>query len=160
MIRLENISKIYSTDVVLKDINWEVKRGDKIGLVGSNGAGKTTQFRILIGEEEQTTGFIRKEGNPKVAYLKQEFEFQSKNTLRQELESSFTEIQAISSELLKIEKKLKLIEVSNNKKELDLLINKLGIYQRKYELLGGYQMKSEVEKILPVLGFSELLAVI
>ena len=58
MIRLENISKIYATDVVLKDINWEVKRGDKIGLVGSNGAGKTTQFRILIGEEEQTTGFI------------------------------------------------------------------------------------------------------
>ena len=97
MIRLENISKIYSTDVVLKDINWEVKRGDKIGLVGSNGAGKTTQFRILIGEEEQTTGFIRKEGNPKIAYLKQEFEFQSKNTLSQELESSFTEIQAISS---------------------------------------------------------------
>ena len=155
MIRLENISKIYATDVVLKDINWEVKTGDKIGLVGSNGAGKTTQLRILIGDEEQTSGFIRKEGNPKIAYLKQEFEFQFKNTLRQELESSFTEIQAISSELFKIEQKLKLTELINNKKELDFLINKLGIYQRKYELLGGYQMKSEVEKVLPVLGFSK-----
>ncbi len=154
MIRLENISKIYATDVVLKDINWEVKTGDKIGLVGSNGAGKTTQLRILIGDEEQTSGFIRKEGNPKIAYLKQEFEFQFKNTLRQELEGSFTEIQAISSELFKIEQKLKLTELINNKKELDFLINKLGIYQRKYELLGGYQMKSEVEKVLPVLGFS------
>ena len=153
MIRLENISKIYSTDIVLKDINWEVKKGDKIGLVGSNGAGKTTQLRILMGEEEQTTGFIQKEGNPKVAYLKQEFEFNLKNTLREELESSFIEIKNISRELLKVEQKLKLPEVINNKKELDFLVNKLGVYQRKYELSGGYEITSAVEKILPILGF-------
>ena len=51
MIRLENISKIFSNDLVLKNISWEVKKGEKIGLVGSNGAGKTTQLKILIGEE-------------------------------------------------------------------------------------------------------------
>ena len=58
MIRFESISKIYSTDVVLKNINWEIKKGEKGGLVGSNGAGKSTQFNILIGEEDQTTGTI------------------------------------------------------------------------------------------------------
>ena len=91
MIRLEKISKIYSTEEVLKDINWEVKKGEKIGLVGSNGSGKTTQLKILIGDEEQTTGCIRKEGNPKIAYLRQEFELNSKNTVRKELENSFSE---------------------------------------------------------------------
>ena len=53
MLRLENITKIYATDLVLKNINWEIKRGEKIGLIGSNGAGKTTQLKILTGEEEQ-----------------------------------------------------------------------------------------------------------
>ena len=89
MIRFENISKIYSTDVVLKNINWEIKKGEKIGLVGSNGAGKSTQFKILIGEEEQTSGAIIKEGNPKIAHLKQEFDCNLNFSVRQELESSF-----------------------------------------------------------------------
>ena len=70
MIRFEDVSKIYSTDVVLKNISWEIKKGEKVGLVGSNGAGKSTQFKILIGEEEQTSGTIIKEGNPKIAHLK------------------------------------------------------------------------------------------
>ena len=51
MIRFESVSKIYSTDVVLKNISWEIKKGEKVGLVGSNGAGKSTQFKILIGGE-------------------------------------------------------------------------------------------------------------
>ena len=61
MIRFDNVSKIYSTDVVLKNINWEIRKGEKIGLVGSNGAGKSTQFKILIGEEDQTSGLVLKE---------------------------------------------------------------------------------------------------
>ena len=68
MIRFEGITKIYSTDIVLKNVNWEIKKGERIGLVGSNGAGKSTQFKILIGEEDQTSGQIIKEGNPKIAY--------------------------------------------------------------------------------------------
>ena len=67
MIRFEGVTKIYSTEIVLKNINWEIKKGEKVGLVGSNGAGKSTQFKILIGEEDQTSGTILKEGNPKKA---------------------------------------------------------------------------------------------
>ena len=93
MIRFENISKIYSTDVVLKQINWEIKKGEKVGLVGSNGAGKSTQFKILAGEEDQTSGIVVKEGNPKIAYLKQELDCNLNRSVRDELESSFQEIQ-------------------------------------------------------------------
>ena len=50
MLRLEHISKIYPTGEVLKDVNWEVKVGDRIGLVGVNGAGKSTQLKIIMGE--------------------------------------------------------------------------------------------------------------
>ncbi len=154
MIRFDNVSKIYSTDVVLKNINWEIKKGEKIGLVGSNGAGKSTQFKILIGEEDQTSGMVIKEGNPKIAHLKQELDCNLNRSVRDELESSFKDIQIVANKLLEIEMKMKSLDVNNDSRELEILVNKLAKYQGKFEALGGYQMQAEVEKILPKLGFS------
>ncbi len=155
MIRFDNISKIYSTDVVLKNINWEIRKGEKIGLVGSNGAGKSTQFKILIGEEDQTSGLVLKEGSPKIAHLKQELDCNLKRTVREELESSFKDIQLVSNKLLEIENEMKFLEASNDSKKLTHLVNQLATFQEKFESLGGYQMQAEVEKILPKLGFSQ-----
>ncbi len=154
MIRFEGVSKIYSTDVVLKNINWEIKKGEKVGLVGSNGAGKSTQFKILIGEEEQTSGTIIKEGNPKIAHLKQEFDCNLNFSVRQELESSFEDIQIVAIKLLEIENKMKSLDIKKNSDELEIFVNQLAKYQAKFEALGGYKMQSDVEKILPKLGFS------
>ncbi len=154
MIRFEGISKIYSTDIVLKNISWEIKKGEKVGLVGSNGAGKSTQFKILIGEEEQTSGTIIKEGNPKIAHLKQEFDCNLNFSVRKELESSFKDIQIVSIKLLEIENKMKSLDIKKNFDELEIFVNQLAIYQAKFEALGGYKMQSDVEKILPKLGFS------
>ena len=151
MIRLENISKIYSKDVVLKNINWDIKKGEKIGLVGSNGAGKTTQLNILIGLEEQTSGSIIREGNPKISYLTQEFDLKIRRTVRQELESAFIEVELISQKLKDLE-----IEMSNTSDmaKLDFLVRELGVFQSQFESLGGYQIQADVEKILVKLGFS------
>jgi ATP-binding cassette subfamily F protein 3 len=154
VIRFEGISKIFSTDVVLKNINWEIKKGEKIGLVGSNGAGKSTQFKILIGEEDQTSGTIIKEGNPKIAHLKQELDCNLNCSVREELESSFKDVQIVSLQLLEIEEKLKSLDIKKNTEELERLVNQLAKYQVKFESLGGYKMQSDVEKILPKLGFS------
>ncbi len=154
MIRFEDVSKIYSTDVVLKNISWEIKKGEKVGLVGSNGAGKSTQFKILIGEEEQTSGTIIKEGNPKIAHLKQEFDCNLNFSVRQELESSFKDIQIVALKLLEIENKMKSLDIKKNSDELEIFVNQLAKYQAKFEALGGYKMQSDVEKILPKLGFS------
>ena len=155
MIRFDNISKIYTNDVVLKNINWEIRKGEKIGLVGSNGAGKSTQFKILIGEEDQTSGLVIKEGNPKISHLKQELDCNLSLTVREELESSFKDIQLVSNKLLEIENMMKSLDAVRDSAKLDSLVNKLSKYQEKFETLGGYQMQAEVEKILPKLGFSQ-----
>jgi len=154
VIRFDSVSKIYSTDVVLKDINWEIKKGEKVGLVGSNGAGKSTQFKILIGEEDQTSGTIIKEGNPKIAHLKQELDCKLNSTVREELESSFKDIQIVAIKLSEIENKMKSLDISKHSDELEKLVNQLAKYQAKFEALGGYKMQSDVEKILPKLGFT------
>ena len=155
MIRFDNVSKIYSTDVVLKNINWEIRKGEKIGLVGSNGAGKSTQFKILIGEEDQTSGLVLKEGSPKISHLKQELDCNLNRTVREELESSFKDIQVVSNKLLEIENEMKFLETSKDSEKLDHLVNQLAKFQEKFEVLGGYQMQAEVDKILPKLGFSQ-----
>ena len=149
MIRFEGITKIYSTDVVLKNINWEIKRGEKVGLVGSNGAGKSTQFKILIGEEDQTSGKIIKKGNPKIAHLKQELDCQLNSSVREELESSFKDIQIVAIKLLEIENKMKSLDIKKDSNKLETLVNQLAKYQAKFEALGGYKMQSDVDKILP-----------
>ncbi len=156
MIRLEGITKIFETDTVLNNISWEIKKGEKIGLVGSNGAGKTTQFKILIGEEDQTSGSIIKEGNPKIAYLRQEFDCSLKNTVRQELESAFEEIQEVSEKLDSLEKEIKLLESTKDIQKIEILVHELAIFQEKFEILGGYKVQSEIDKLLPKLGFSLL----
>ena len=156
MIRLEGISKIFETDTVLNNISWEIKKGEKIGLVGSNGAGKTTQFKILIGEEDQTSGSIIKEGNPKIAYLRQEFDCSLKKTVREELESAFEEIQEVSEKLDSLEKEMKLLESTKDMQKIEILVHELAIFQEKFEILGGYKVQSEIDKLLPKLGFSLL----
>ncbi len=154
MIRFDGISKVFQTDSVLKDINWEIKKGEKIGLIGSNGCGKTTQLKILVGEIEPTTGSIQTDGKLKISYLKQEFDVDLNRTVRKELESAFIDIQSVSKKLIEIENNLKIFANSQNSNQLNSLIKDLDFNQRKFESLGGYKMQSQIEKILPKLGFS------
>ena len=76
-------------------------------------------------------------------------------TVREELESSFKDIQLVSNKLIEIENEMKFLDSRKDSKKLDYLVNQLSKYQEKFEILGGYQMQAEVEKILPKLGFSQ-----
>ena len=75
-------------------------------------------------------------------------------SVRQELESSFKDIQIVAIKLLEIENKMKSLDVKKHSNELEILVNQLAKYQAEFEALGGYEMQSDVQKILPKLGFS------
>lgn len=149
MLRLEHISKIYSTGVALKDINWEVKPGDRIGLVGVNGAGKSTQLKIIAGEIEPTSGEIIRPASLKIAYLTQEFEVNPSHTVREELWTVFVEANQIQEALTQVQHEME----TSSPDELDQLIKKLDRLQRQFEAIGGYTLTSQIEKILPEMGF-------
>jgi ATP-binding cassette, subfamily F, member 3 len=150
MLRLEHISKIYPTGEVLKDVNWEVKPGDRIGLVGVNGAGKSTQLKIITGKIEPTTGSIIRPADLKIAYLSQEFEVDPSHTVRDEFWTVFKEANEVQSKLHHIPT---LMETADPE-ELDKLIHELDKQQRRFEALGGYGLESQIEKILPEMGFT------
>jgi ATP-binding cassette, subfamily F, member 3 len=149
MLRLEHISKIYPSGEVLKDVNWEIKPGDRIGLVGVNGAGKSTQLKILAGEIEPTAGEIIRPASLRIAYLTQEFEVDPTRTVREEFWTVFTEANEIQSSLLQVQREME----TANPEELDRLIHQLDRLQRKFEALDGYGLDARIEKILPEMGF-------
>jgi ATP-binding cassette, subfamily F, member 3 len=149
MLRLEHISKVYSTGEVLKDVNWEVKPGDRIGLVGVNGAGKSTQLKIIMGEIEPTSGEIIRPSSLHIAYLNQEFEVDPSCTVREEFWTVFKEANQVQLRMLEIQHDMQTATPS----ELDKLINKLDKYQRQFEALDGYGLEARIGKILPEMGF-------
>lgn len=150
MLRLEQISKTYSTGELLKNVTWEVKSGDRIGLVGVNGAGKTTQLKIIMGKELPTTGEVIRPPSLHIGYLTQEFEVEPTRTVREEFWTVFTEANQIQHELALVQRQMQ----TANSDELDQLIHKLDKLQRQFEALDGYGLESRIEKILPVMGFA------
>lgn len=151
MLRLEHIQKIYPTGEVLKDVNWEVKSGDRIGLVGVNGAGKSTQLKIIAGEIEPTAGQIVRPSSLKIAYLTQEFEVDPSRTVKNEFWRVFTEANDIQFELAKVHRQM---EKLTEHDDFDQLLKQMDRLQRRFEALNGYELESCIDKILPELGFT------
>lgn len=151
MLRLEHISKIYPTGEVLKDVNWEVKPGDRIGLVGVNGAGKSTQLKIIAGEIEPTDGEVIRPASLHIAYLTQEFEVDPTRTVREEFWRAFGEANLVHESLARVHRDME----TANPEELDKLIRQMDRLQRQFEALDGYGLEAQIEKILPEMGFEQ-----
>jgi ATP-binding cassette, subfamily F, member 3 len=151
MLRLEHISKIYPTGEVLKDVNWEVKPGDRIGLVGVNGAGKSTQLKIITGEMEPTTGEIIRPTSLNIAYLNQEFEIDTTRTVKEEFWRAFAEANQVHESLMDVHRLMETAEP----RELDELIHEMDRWQRQFEALDGYGLEAQIDKLMPELDFDQ-----
>ncbi|MHA3961830.1 ABC-F family ATP-binding cassette domain-containing protein [Synechococcus sp. LTW-G] len=154
MLRLERVSKIYPTGEVLRDVTWEVKTGDRIGLVGVNGAGKSTQMRIISGLEEPSSGQVVKQGEPRIVYLQQEFDVDPSRTVRQELFQAFGEAAQVLNRQHQVEEEMGSEQAANDPDHLDALIHELGRLQSRFEGLHGYELDARIDKLLPTIGFS------
>jgi ATP-binding cassette subfamily F protein 3 len=154
VLRLERVSKIYPTGEVLRDITWEVKPGDRIGLVGVNGAGKSTQMRIIAGLEEPTSGLVVKQGDPRIVYLQQEFDVDVRRSVRQELFQAFGEAAAVLNRQRQVEEEMASEKAATDADHLDELIHELGRLHSRFEALHGYELEARIDKLLPTIGFT------
>ena len=154
MLRLERIGKIYPTGEVLRDVTWEVKPGDRIGLVGVNGAGKSTQMRIIAGLEEPSSGQVVKQGEPRIAYLQQEFDVDPQRTVREELFQAFGEAADVLNRKHAVEHEMASEKAASDPDHLEELIHELGHLQERFEALHGYELDARIDKLLPTIGFT------
>ena len=153
VLRLERVGKIYPTGEVLRDVTWEVKPGDRIGLVGVNGAGKSTQLRLIAGMEEASSGQVVKQGEPRIAYLQQEFDVDPSRTVREELFQAFGEAAIVLDKQKKVELEMASDRATADPDHLDELIHELGRLQTRFEGLHGYELDARIDKLLPTIGF-------
>ncbi|GMH24522.1 hypothetical protein Nepgr_026365 [Nepenthes gracilis] len=152
-VRLENVSKSYKGVTLLKNVSWEVKKGEKVGLVGVNGAGKTTQLRIITGQEHPDSGnVIKAKENMKISFLSQEFEVSMSRTVKEEFLSAFKEEMEIAGKLEKVQKA---IEMAVD--DLDLmgrLLDEFDLLQRRAQAVDLDEVDVKISKLMPELGFS------
>jgi ATP-binding cassette subfamily F protein 3 len=156
-LRLENVGITFRDQQVLKDVTWGVQTNDRIGLVGANGAGKTTQLRILANEVEPTTGDVVKSSKSlRVAMLRQEFvdELRADRTLKEELMSVFEEELQILEDIKNAETQLANTP-PDDENEMQVLLDRMQELQNEAENKEIYALESRVQKVLDLMGFNE-----
>lgn len=149
MLQLQNISKVFPHGEPLRNVSWELKAGDRVGVVGANGCGKTTLFRIIMGQVEPTTGQIVSQPGLRIGYLTQEFDVLPGNTLHDELLRCFSELNEVTHELETVHNALEQADET----QMNRLLSRMHQLEQERERLGGYEVDIKVRKILPTLGF-------
>ena len=150
-----NLNKSFGIDLVLENINFTVNENDKIGIIGVNGTGKTTLFKIISGIYGYDSGDIYTSKDCEIGYLEQNTNFHSENTIFEEVLEVFKDIIDMENYLRELEDKIAKESSNSNSTNLEKLMNE---YSHKLELfsdINGYGYKSEAKGILKGLGFSD-----
>ncbi len=147
MIALDAVSKGYGGQTLLREVSWRIGRGERVGLCGPNGTGKTTLCRILAGVEDPDAGRVHRDTGVTVGYLPQEVGASEAGTVLAEALSGFDEVWRLEAEL---ERLAALMAAADAGPELT---ERYGDVQHRFEALGGYRLEAEAKIILGGLGF-------
>lgn len=153
LMQLQHIVKSFAGEIVLEDINIEVKSKDRIAIVGRNGAGKSTLLKIMTGELDYDGGELFKTKDMKLGYLAQHNDLTSDYTIWDEMLTVFTELMEEEKELADIASEIE--KKSADGKVAEKLINEYSRRQENFEKAGGYRYAGDIKGVLIGLGFSE-----
>ncbi len=148
ILRVSNAIKYFGETRLFENLNFHIDEGAKVGLLGVNGAGKTSLFKVLTGQMFLDDGDIFMHPNVKIGYMKQNIEYNSEKSVFEEVMEEFTYLKDIESELEKVRSELE-------KQSTDSLIKKQAGLMAQYEREGGFEYKSRVRGALIGLGFTE-----
>ena len=151
----KDICKSYGIRDVLKDITFSINEGDKVGIIGANGEGKSTLFKIITKEISQDSGEIFIDKNKTLGYLSQNLALNSNKNIYEETLSVFEELLNIEERLSSLEIKMNEPYDENNASYHDKLIKDYTTLQDIYSHKGGYVYKGEISRVLKGLGFTE-----
>lgn len=146
LLSVSSLSKSFGALDLFSNLTFSVERGARLGLVGPNGAGKTTLLRILVGEDEPSSGEVSRARGLRVGYLSQEADFQMEGTLWDACLSVFSDLIRQQERLHQLEE-----EMAANPE----VIEQYGKLQHEFELRGGYTYVTRVKQVLAGLGFDE-----
>lgn len=152
-IRLEDVAVTFKNHQVLKNASWEVKKGERVGLVGVNGAGKTTQLQVITGALSPDSGeVIKARQNLKIAYLTQEFDVEPTRTVREEFMSAFSAQIDLMKRQEEVQKGLE--ECGEDMDKMGELLDELNELSKVAIDLDINLLDKKIDQMMPELGFS------
>ena len=149
-IHIQEIEKSYGSLLLFEELSLKIPQGHKIGLVGDNGSGKSSLFKLITGEESPDKGLVIRKKNLVLGYLEQLPEVPGTTSVQEVIEADF-------KELIEIQQHLKELEKQMEQSVEGVIIEKYGVLQEKFIQLGGYELAYQIEKMASGLGIQQLL---
>lgn len=160
ILNINNLKKEYGIETVLKDFSLNVNAGESVALIGPNGSGKTTIFKIITGQEHYSNGTVSVRNDIEVGYLDQLPDFKSELSIYQELEKVFAEVKKQIEEMKQLEEKIahhgkRIDESASHSDNLEATMREYSALQRKFEKGVGYEYQSKIRQVAAGMGFDE-----
>jgi ATPase subunit of ABC transporter with duplicated ATPase domains len=152
LIRLENITKTFDNLHILRDVYLRLSRGDRLGLIGGNGSGKTTVLKLILGQEEPDGGTVGVDQGLKIGYFSQFSELSGSESVLDVLEGLFHEVHKAKADLRATEQAM---AHHAEDRELERLVKEQAAILERMEHLDGWNYQYRIETVLSRLGFSD-----
>ncbi|MFT7648397.1 MAG: ATPase subunit of ABC transporter with duplicated ATPase domains [Candidatus Poriferisodalaceae bacterium] len=150
-IRLKNISKSYERASIFREIHFKLASGDKVGLVGQNGVGKTTLIKLILGQEDPDEGTVGITDGVTIGYFSQFSELDSETTIQAELVALFPEVHALESEMNEVNAGFM---DGPDEAEMMRLVDRQAELLEAQERAGSWTYENDIDTVLTKLGFS------
>ncbi|UOB18685.1 ABC-F family ATP-binding cassette domain-containing protein [Abyssalbus ytuae] len=152
MLNIHNLSVSFGGEFLFEEVSFRLNSGDRAGLIGKNGAGKSTMLKLLSKEMMPDTGVIAADKEVKIGFLKQDIDFVQGRTVLNEAYEAFEEIKSLEVQLEEINHSLATRTDYESEGYHQLMVD-LNEVTHRYEILGGYNYQGDTEKVLQGLGF-------
>ena len=150
-----HLTKSFGIDEILRDVTFNINEGEKVGLIGPNGEGKSTLFKILTKQLDYDSGELFLDKNKTLGYLSQNLSLDSENTIYDEMLSVFSSLTELEDKIKTLEEKLNEPYDASKEEYHNKLIKDYTLSQELYENRGGYTFRGEISRVLKGLGFLE-----
>ena len=152
MLNVHNLSVSFQGEYLFEEVAFMLNAGDRVGLIGKNGAGKSTMLKLLSRELKPDSGTIAADKDVRIGFLKQDIDFVKGRTILKEAYQAFGEIKTLEQKLDDIHHQIE-TRTDYESESYHNLLDMLSDYTHRFDLIGGYQYQGETEKVLLGLGF-------
>lgn len=148
--QIQAVSKSFGTDTILENISMTISDNQKVGLIGANGAGKTTLLKIISGELKYDSGSIFTPKDAEIGFLKQTAIADSDNTMSEEIDTIFADVNALENEMRELENKM---SHNSDEEEAERLMRAYASASERFDAKGGFDIQTTVKTVINGMGF-------